>query len=158
MPFTGMALIPGARFGQNVLIRPTILRVDKFLTNGCQVRQRIILAVFVKVTETVEVNVAEEATGPLVLAKRVVATASRQVLVESVADLCVPAKKVHEIQARVTDLVCEVIPNKVIMTGSIHKQIFFVGPDDVVHHQAEASSTKTLNTHPPAGNPAGAPP
>lgn len=142
VPFTGLALIPGARPGQNVTIRPSILRIDKFLINGNCVRQRIILAVFVKVTETVELNVLEDVTGPLVLAKKVVASAARQVLVESVADLAVPAKKVHEIQARITNLFCEVIPNKVILTGCIHKQIFFVGPDDVVHHQAEAYLTK----------------
>ncbi|MCG0239163.1 MAG: DUF3794 domain-containing protein [Firmicutes bacterium] len=137
VPFTGVAVIPGARPGQNVTLRPQILRVDKFLTNGNQVRQRVVVAVFVKVTETCELNVAEDTTGPLVLCKRVVAAGTKQVLQESVADLSLPAQKVHEIQARVTDLNCEVIDNKVIVQGVVHKQIFFVGADDIVHHQAE---------------------
>lgn len=137
MPFTGLAVIPGAKPGQNVSIRPQLLRVDKLVTGGRQVRLRAILSAFVKVTETCELNVAEDVTGPLVLAKRVVAAGNRQVLVESITDLTVPAQKVHEIQARVCEISCEVIPNKVIVQGLIHKQVFFVGPDDVVHHQAE---------------------
>lgn len=137
-PFTGVAFVPGARPGMNVFIKPTLLRVDKFLTTATQVRQRATLSVFVRVTETAEVNVAEDPTrtGPLALCKRVVATASRQVLSETLTDLPVPAQKVSEIQARLGDVVTEVIPGKVIVTGTLHKQIFFVGPDDVVHHHA----------------------
>ncbi len=136
-PFTGVALIPGAQPGFNVTIRPTLLRVDKILTNGNQIRVRAILSVFVKVTATCEINVAEDTAGPLVICRRVVAQGCKQVLTESLATLDVPAQKVHEIQGRVQNLTCEVIANKVIIQGEIHKQIFFVGPDDVVHHQAE---------------------
>lgn len=137
VPFTGVAVIPGARPGNNVTLRPQILRVDKFLTNGNQVRQRVIIAVFVKVTETTELNVAEDTTGPLVICKRVVAAGQKQVLQESLAELSLPAQKVQEIQARCQEISCEVIADKVIVQGVVHKQIFFVGPDDIVHHQAE---------------------
>lgn len=136
-PFTGVAMIPGARPGFNVQIRPTLLRVDKILTAGNQIRVRAVLSVFVKVTETCEINVAEDTAGPLVICRKVVAQGCKQVLTESVAELDVPAQKVHEIQGRVQNLTCEVICNKVIIQGEIHKQIFFVGPDAVVHHQAE---------------------
>lgn len=137
VPFTGIVLIPGARPGHNVLVRPQILRVDRFLTSASQVRQRVILSVFAKVTETTEINVAEDITGPLVLCRRVVASGTRQVLVESLSELSFAAQKVHEIQARINDLTCEVIPGKVIVQGVIHKQIFFVASDDIVRHQAE---------------------
>ncbi|BDG60882.1 DUF3794 domain-containing protein [Caldinitratiruptor microaerophilus] len=137
VPFTGAVVIPGARPGHNVQIRPQLIRVDRFLTSATQVRQRVILSVFVKVTETIDVNVAEDITGPLAVCRRVVASGTRQVLVESVVELSIAAQKVHEIQARLADLTCEVISNKVIVQGNLHKQIFFVGSDDIVHHQAE---------------------
>jgi len=38
--------------------------------------------------------------------------------------------------AVITDLEAEVIHGKVLIDGTVHKQIFFVGPYDVVRHQA----------------------
>lgn len=137
VPFSGIAEVPGARPGQNVQIKPSILRVDRILTNGNQVRQRVIIQVFIKVTEPCQVKVDVDDRGALVLAKKVVAENSRQVMLENVTHLKVPAQKVQDITAKVVDVTTEIIPNKVIIQGTIHKQIFFVGPDDVVHHQAE---------------------
>lgn len=137
IPFSGIADVCGAEPGDNVTLQAQILRVDKVLSNGVQLRQRIVLSVFVKVTRTCELNVAEDVNGPQVMASRVIATNERQVLVENVADLNRPAQKIQEIQARVEDLAVEVIPNKVIVTGTLHKQIFFVGDDDIVRHQGE---------------------
>jgi hypothetical protein len=137
VPFTCIANIPGAQPGDNVTLRSAILRVDRFLTNGHCVRQRVILQVFVKVTQTAELNVAEDPNGPLVLASQVTASGTRQVLVENEVTLDPPAQKIQEIQARVEDVTTEVIMNKVLVTGTLHKQIFYVGPDDVVHHLGE---------------------
>lgn len=137
MPFSAIAEVCGAEPGDNVSLKAQILRVDKVLSNGRQVRQRIVLSVFVKVTRTCELNVAEDATGPQVAAQRVISTNSRQILVENVADLNRPARKIQEIQARVENVEVEVIPNKVIVTGTLHKQIFFVADDDIVRHMGE---------------------
>lgn len=144
VPFQGIAEVPGACPGQNVQVHANILRVDRFLIHGTQVRQRVILQVFIKVTETVDVCVALDGTGPLVLAQCIVASGVRQTLVENTLDLDLPAQKIQEITARVTDLTAEVIPNKVIVQGTLHKQIFFVGPDDVVHHQGEDVAFSTF--------------
>lgn len=137
VPFSGIADLPGAEPGDNVTVQAQIIRVDKVLSNGIQLRQRIVLSLFIKVTRTCELNVAEDPNGPVVMASRVIATNERQVLVENVADLNKPAQKIQEIQARVEDVAIEVIPNKVIVTGTLHKQIFFVGEDDIVRHQGE---------------------
>lgn len=137
VPFSAIAEVCGAEPGDNVSLKAQILRVDKVLSNGRQVRQRIVLSVFVKVTRTCELNVAEDATGPQVAAQRVISTNSRQILVENVADLNRPARKIQEIQARVENVEVEVIPNKVIVTGTLHKQIFFVADDDIVRHMGE---------------------
>lgn len=137
IPFSGIADVCGAEPGDNVTLQAQIVRVDKVLSDGVELRQRVVLSLFIKVTRTCEINVAEDPTGPQVMASRVVATGERQVLVENVADLNKPAQKIQEIQARVEDVAVEVIPNKVIVTGTLHKQIFFVGEDDIVRHQGE---------------------
>jgi hypothetical protein len=137
VPFSAIVEVCGAEPGDNVTLKAQILRVDKVLSDGRQVRQRVVLSVFVKVTRTCELNVAENPTGPQVMASRVISTNSRQILVENVVDLNKPAQKIQEIQARVEDVAVEVIPNKIIVTGTLHKQIFFVGEDDLVRHQGE---------------------
>lgn len=137
VPFTGIVEVPGAEPGDNVAMTAQILRVDKFLSNSRELRQRISLSLFVKVTRTCQLNVAQDQNGPLVNASQVIATNSKQVLVENVADLNHPARKIHEIQARVEDLMVEVIPNKVVIQGTLHKQVFFVADDDIIRHQGE---------------------
>lgn len=137
IPFSGIADICGVEPSDNVTVKAQILRVDRVLSNGRQVRQRVTVSLFIKVTRTCELNVAEDANGPEVMAPRVISTNSRQVLVENVADLNRPAQKVQEIQARVEDLGVEVIPNKVVITGTLHKQIFYVSDDNIVRHMGE---------------------
>lgn len=137
VPFTGIADVPGTEPDDNVSLKAQIVRVDRFLSNGTQVRQRITLSVFIKVTRTCELNVAEDAAGPQVIASRVVSTNTRQVLVENILDLNRPARKIQEIQARVEDVNIEVIPDKVVITGILHKQIFFVSEEEIVRHQGE---------------------
>lgn len=137
VPFSAIAEIIGTEPGDNVALKAQILRVDRFLSNGREVRQRVVLSVFIKVTRTCELNVAEDVNGPQVMASRVISTNSRQILVENSVDLHRPARKVQEIQARVEGIEAEVIPNKVIVTGILHKQIFFVAADDIVRHLGE---------------------
>ena len=45
--------------------------------------------------------------------------------------------KIREIVATIKDLTTEVICDKVIIQGTLHKQIFFIGSDNLEHHQAE---------------------
>lgn len=137
VPFSGIVDVCGTEPDNNVTLKAQILRVDRFLSNGRQVRQRVVLSVFVKVTRTCELNVLEDVSGPQVLASRVVSTNARQILVENIADLNRPARKIQEIQARVEDLRVECIPDKVIITGTLHKQIFFVSSEEIVVHQGE---------------------
>ncbi len=47
------------------------------------------------------------------------------------------AKKIADIHARLLDLSADVVDCQVMVQGILHKQIFFVGDDDRVHHQAE---------------------
>jgi len=135
--FSGIAEVPGTEPEDNISLKAQILRVDRFLSDGRQVRQRITLSVFIKVTRTCELNVMEDPAGPQVMASRVIASNTRQILVENVADLNRPARKIQEIQARVENVNVEVIPNKVVISATLHKQIFFVADDDIVRHMGE---------------------
>lgn len=65
----------------------------------------------------------------------VVAEETVQVLVEDTIDLFTPAQKIDQIVARVENLRCHIIPDKVIFQAVLHKQIFFVNEENVVVHQ-----------------------
>ena len=64
----------------------------------------------------------------------VIAETTAQVLVDDTITLPLAAEKIDEIVARVQDLRCFVIENKVIFQGTLHKQIFFVDTDGIVRH------------------------
>lgn len=64
----------------------------------------------------------------------VLAETTAQVLVDDTITLPLPAEKIDEIVARVQDLNCFVIENKVIFQGVLHKQIFFVDTNGIVRH------------------------
>lgn len=64
----------------------------------------------------------------------VIAETTAQVLVDDTVTLPRPAEKIDEIVARVQDLNCFVIENKVIFQGILHKQIFFVDTKGIVRH------------------------
>ncbi|HYH02595.1 MAG TPA: DUF3794 domain-containing protein, partial [Bacillota bacterium] len=64
---------------------------------------------------------------------------ANQARVEAVQSAQLPfrAIKVRNVVGKVVDLVTEIIPNKVIIQGIVHEQLFFVGTDGIVHHLAD---------------------
>ena len=137
VPFSTFIDIPGAEPGMNAQVHPLIEKIIFHLTtDGLFVRQKIILEIFVKVTQFVQVGL-ELGTGPLLLLPRVVGEGVKQELVENVVTLAVPALKVDEIRGEIRNLETDVIPDKVVVQGIIHKQIFFVDLDNNARHQAE---------------------
>ncbi len=137
LPFSTFIDIPGAEPGMNVQVQPIIEKIlFRLSTDGLSVIQKIILEIFVKVTQFVQVGL-EFGTGPLLLLPRVVGEGTKQELVETIETLNVPALKVEEIRGELRDIEAEVIPDKVIIQGIIHKQIFFVDLENLARHQAE---------------------
>ncbi len=101
-----------------------------------KIEERLPFSIFVKLARLVQVPVAlDPEAGRLVKADVVVAENQKQILVEDLIKIP-PAKKIIEVLARARRVRCKVIDDKVIVQGFIHKQIFFVGRDDVVHHIA----------------------
>ncbi len=93
---------------------------------------RISLEIFVKVSRSVQANVGVDEKGPLVKSELVIAEDVKQLILEDV--ICIPegAQKIFDINAVVKDLECEIIPDKVVVKGNLHKQIFYVDEDDCV--------------------------
>jgi hypothetical protein len=134
VPFTVVVPIEGVQPGEDVAVDIRVTRVTWTL-NGAELQQRVVLGIFVKVTETAQTMLCTTPKGPLVKVKRVAGEDTKQIIIEDQVCLDVPAKKIQDILAVVTDIEAEVIKGKVIIEGTIHKQIFYVGPNDVVRHQ-----------------------
>lgn len=129
--------LPGATPGMNAQISAVIEEILTELTpDGLTVIKKIILEIFVKLTETVQVNFLP-GSGPLLLLKQVVGENTVQTLLETDFILPVPALKVEEIVGKIQDLDIQIIDDKVIIQGVLHKQIFFVDTNNLGRHQAE---------------------
>ncbi|MEW6033157.1 MAG: DUF3794 domain-containing protein [Bacillota bacterium] len=135
VPFTAVVPIAGVQPGEHVQADLRVSRVTWRL-DGTELDQRVVLAIFVKVSETAQTMLCTTPHGPLIKVGRVAGENTKQVIIEDQVCLDVPARKVQDILAVITEIESQVIRGKVLIEGTIHKQIFFVGPDDIVRHQA----------------------
>lgn len=97
--------------------------------------QKIILLLSVKVTEKEQIPVAVEPYGTVIATDLVIGHGNKQKLIEETKTL--PAIKIVDVNATISEISSIVKNGKVIVQGVVHKQIFFVGTDDLVHHLAE---------------------
>ncbi|HZK25225.1 MAG TPA: SPOCS domain-containing protein [Oscillospiraceae bacterium] len=105
-------------------------------------RQTVILEIFAKVTESMQLDVVVDVNGvdrnnvmkELLKVESVIGENASQVSVQAEIDFDRPARKIKNIDTQVRNITTRVIENKVIVEGILHKQIYFVGAeDDVVH-------------------------
>jgi hypothetical protein len=137
VPFSTFLDIPGAQPGMNAQVTGIIEEIiPELAANGLSITKKIIIEVFVKVTETVQVNLSP-GNGPTLLLRQVVGENTVQTLIEADVTLNTPAIKIDQIVGKILNVETEVIPDKVIIQGILHKQIFFVGIDNIERHQAE---------------------
>ncbi|HEX2955136.1 MAG TPA: DUF3794 domain-containing protein [Bacillota bacterium] len=136
VPFSTFVEVPGAEPGQNVQINTVIETVIFTLLNPTTLHQKAVIEFFIKVTESRQLNIVE-GTGPLVRLDKVVGDSTKQELIENIITLERAAIKIDDITAEVRNLTVEVIEDKVIVQGVVHKQIFFVGTDNIEFHQGE---------------------
>ena len=134
--FSTFVDIPGAVPGMDVEITPTIEFVHFELKDSTTLLQKVVVEFFAKVTESVQLNVVL-GPGALLKLESVIGENTTQILVENVFTLPISTIKIREIVATIKDLTTEVICDKVIIQGTLHKQIFFIGSDNLEHHQAE---------------------
>lgn len=145
VPFTVFVEIEGAEPNMKVQVRAQIVDIAKKLISRNVVRQDIILELFVKVTETKQLDVVVDIipeTGLVITKKklRVESVVGEDRKFESITKtvkLPMRAKKVYQIVSMVKDVNYEVKRNTVLVTGVVHKQIFFVDEGDLVRHFME---------------------
>ena len=103
-------------------------------------RQIVVLEIFVKVVEVVQLEVVTDVIAPgkdLEVVKELLKVDSvigeNEVQAEVIRDIDFPrgkkVKKVKEVITEVKDVETEIIPDKVIVEGILHKQIIFVEKD-----------------------------
>lgn len=133
VPFSIFVEVPGAREGLTVTSDVRIEYIDSKLVNGTQVKETVVLEVCATVVERMTINIVTAVAGAEVDVRTLriqstVGEACRQVNI--MADIRLPetdpARKVARVDATLRDLTGEVIPNKVIVRGILHKQIYYV--------------------------------
>ncbi|HHV63438.1 MAG TPA: DUF3794 domain-containing protein [Firmicutes bacterium] len=100
-----------------------------------QLVQKIIILLDVKVTETEQIPVVLDPYGIQIATDLVIGHGSKQKLLEETKTIA--AVKIVDVVAKVVDVVSIVKNGKVIVQGTVQKQIFYVGTDDLVHHLNE---------------------
>ncbi|MBS4008418.1 MAG: DUF3794 domain-containing protein [Clostridium sp.] len=104
-------------------------------------RQTVILEIFAKVTESIQLNVVVDVVGidekriqtELLKVESVIGEGASQVAVTADIRFNRPARKIKNIDSEIRNLVSRVIEDKVVVEGVLHKQIFFVGlENDIV--------------------------
>lgn len=136
IPFSDLVIVPCACEGMNSQDHSFVDNlVFEFDPVTGSLTQKIILALSVKVTETCGVPVIERTAGTLISANQIIGMGCAEKLVEETKTLA--AIKIVDIDARISEITSIVKNGKVIVQGTVHKQIFYVGTDDLVHHLAE---------------------
>jgi len=138
IPFDEFVEVPGALPGMTAQVNVRVEHIEFNLIDPTTLEQKVILEIFAKVTENVQLNVVVSEEGPLQKVEEVAGTGDAQVMEERSITLNREAVKVQEITATVQNVRAEVIPGKVIVQGVVHKQIFYVAArQEVEFHQAE---------------------
>lgn len=127
-------------------VKARIIDVDAQLINDREVRQEIILEIFVKVTKVKQIQVITDVTGgpknlavdkKLLKVESVIGEDEVSEVVKSIVRLPITAKKIFQIIPEVRNVQTEVKTDLVIIRGVVHKQIFLVDEGDLVRHVKE---------------------
>lgn len=136
VPFSDFIDLFGAESGMNVHVDIQVEHIDFQLKPGNKLNQKIVLKIKIKVTDSCE-QCLSIGKGPLVMLPHVIGDFKKQFMNDSSVELDQPAVKIKEIDASVLKLEITLIKNKAVLTGILHKQIFYIGKDNVEYHQAE---------------------
>jgi LysM repeat protein len=151
--------VPGAMPGMNVQVHARIEFIGHDFIREFQenqawftvFRQTVVLEVFAKVTETLQLEVVVDVRGidqkkvtkELLKVDSVIGENASQVTVLADIEFPRPARKLKNIDASVRNVVARVIENKVIVEGILHKQIFFVAQEDDVVYEVSVDEPFT---------------
>ncbi|MDI3522492.1 MAG: hypothetical protein PWP43_674 [Bacillota bacterium] len=146
VPFAISVDIPGAEPDMEAFVDVDVV-VDEFslkMIPGRELRQTLIVEAFVKVVEPLQLQVVTNVTGPNIMVERrllkveqVVAEETEREVIESDITLPMQALKIFTIMAKIEDVTAQVKRDKVIIRGTLHKQIIFVDMGNLLRHHAE---------------------
>lgn len=138
VPFSVFVPVEGAREGVTIVTDIQIEFIDsELVTRGGRkfVKETIVLKVRAKVLERLTINIVTAVEGAkfetrTIKVESAIGVGRRQVNI--LANIFTPerARKIAKVDAEIRDLEGEAIPNKVIVKGVLHKQIFFVSEFD----------------------------
>ena len=146
--FTDFVHIQGARPDMEAMLDGHILFVNTNPANGefptDLLYQVAVLAVDAKVIETMTLDVVTDAYGDGISVQKapfsvecLIGCAEKQSTISVEHMLCKPARKIYDMEAVCRDLDYEVLPGRVIVRGTLHKQIYYVDAcDDTVQAQS----------------------
>ena len=139
--FTDFLHAPGARPDMDAILDGTILFVDTNAANDTfptdTIFQSAVINVDVKVIDIMTLDVVTDVFGEGIRAQKelfavesLIGTAEKQSTFSVDHILNVPAKKVYDIACVCRDLDYEILPDKVLIRGVLHKQIYYVDISD----------------------------
>lgn len=146
--FTDFVHIKGAKPDMEVLLDAQLLYVNTNPATGSYptdtIHQAAVISVSAKVVEILQLDVVTDVTGPGITVKKdlfqvesVIGELEKQTTVSAEHELTDDARKVYEMDAVCRDLDYEILPGKVIVRGTLHKQIYYVDEaDDTVQEQS----------------------
>ncbi|MDN5346501.1 MAG: hypothetical protein PWP65_65 [Clostridia bacterium] len=143
--FTQFVEVPGAREKMTVYFEARVEYidhtdiaepyVDAYVTAADVWRQTVVMELFAKVTETVQMEVVTDVVAPgmkinvekeLLKVHSVVGEDTKQVSLINDVTFDRRIKKIKEAITKIEDITTEIVPDKVIIEGKLHKQIIYV--------------------------------
>ncbi len=146
VPFKVVVPIQGASpgFGVQVDVKAIVDRFELVDPPGRELRQTIVLDVFVKVTEMLQLDVVVDVEGTgieavkkLFKVEQVVADVVEKTVVESKVKLPMKAEKIFRILTDIINVETEIVNGRVIVRAVLHKQLFFVDKKGYLRHVRE---------------------
>lgn len=146
VPFRIFVDVEGARPGFKVQVRANIIDIEAKLINDTEVRQEVLIEIFVKVTKIQQIEVVTDVKGgpkdlkvkkKLLKVDGVIGEDRVSEAIRKTIELPITAKKIFQIVSEVQDVETEIKRDVVIVRGTVHKQIFLVDEGDLVRHVSE---------------------
>lgn len=139
--FTDFVHVPGAKPDMEAMLDGHILFADTNPAGGefptDKLYQTAVLMVEVKVVELMTLDVVTDCHGDGISCRKelfsvecLVGAAEKQVTVAAEHQLAEEARKVYDMAAVARDIDYEIMPNKVLIRGTLVKQIYSVSQDD----------------------------
>lgn len=146
IPFVKTVPIPGARPGQQAQVNVNVSLENSNLIDppSRELRQDLVLDIFVKVTQTVQLDVVVDVFGRGIRVRKeklkvesVVLDLEQKKTVRSTVTLPIQAIKIFEILGQLVNVDGVAGYDTVTIKGILHKQVFFVDPSNLVRHVRE---------------------